>query len=220
MQYLFFAMDDDVSNPTADSRFSNIRVYDAEVPPEPVVPARPSSLVIKIYELYIGILGRAADQPGVDYWWDEIDSGKLTLENTRASFTHPDQAEYTEIYGGLDNTQLVTATYENFLERTPGGPGLQYWVDQLDAGRVNPDQMINAVINAVQDPDAAGAQAAKDLATLENKVAAALYFTSQTQDYTFDAAYREAARAAVANVTDDAETLNQSKAMTDEYVGN
>jgi len=182
----------------------------------PVVP----ELEVKIQELYIGILGRAGDRPGLDYWYGQIVAGVFTLENTRAAFTDPAQTEYTEIYGGLDNTQLVIATYENFLERAPEVAGLLYWVDELDNGRVNPDQMINAVINAVQDPNATGEQSAKDLATLENKIAAAIYFTEQTKAYSFDAAYREMARAVVASVTDDPETLTQAMAMIDEYVGN
>lgn len=177
-------------------------------------------LETKIQELYIGILGRAADRPGLDYWYDQITIGTFTPENTRAAFTDPAQAEYTEIYGGLDNTQLVTATYENFLERAPETAGLLYWVDELDNGRVNPDQMINAIINAVRDPNATGEEYARDLAVLENKIVAAEYFTEQTKDHFFDAAYREMAKAAVADVTDDPETLIQSKAMTDEYVGN
>jgi endonuclease/exonuclease/phosphatase family metal-dependent hydrolase len=162
-------------------------------------------------------LGRAADRPGLDYWHDQIVSGVFTLENTRAAFTDPAQTEYTEIYGGLNNTQLVTAIYENFLERAPELAGLQYWVAELDNGRVNADQMINAVINAVQDPNATGEAAARDLATLENKIAAALYFVEKAQDISFDAEFRAAARAAVADVTDAIATLDQSKAMTDEY---
>jgi len=179
-----------------------------------------SPLQVKIQELYVGILGRAADWPGMEYWENQINAGVFTLENTRAAFTDPVQTEYTEIYGGLSNTQLVTATYENFLERAPEQAGLLYWVGELDAGRVNPDQMINAVINAVQDPNATGEAAARDLATLENKIAAAVFFTERTRDYTFDAAYRGMARAVVASVSDDEATLSQSKAMTDGYVGN
>ena len=176
------------------------------------------SLQVRIQELYVGILGRAADRPGLDYWADQINAGVFTLENTRAAFTDPAQSEYTEIYGGLNNTQLVTAIYENFLERAPELAGLLYWVGELDSGRVNADQMINAVINAVQDPNATSEESLRDLATLNNKIEAAKYFTSLTQNYSFDAAYREMARAVVGDVTDDPETLAQSKAMTDEYV--
>ena len=110
----------------------------------------PISLQVKIQELYIGILGRAADWAGLQYWENQIEAGPFTLENTRAAFTDPAQAEYTQIYGGLGNTQLVTATYENFLERIPEEAGLVYWVAELDNARVNPDQMINAVISAAR----------------------------------------------------------------------
>jgi hypothetical protein len=178
------------------------------------------SLEVKLQELYVGILGRAADRRGLDYWLDQIYAGIFTLENTRAAFTHPDQAEYTEIYGGLTNSQLVTAIYENFLERAPDMLGFLYWVAELDNGRVNADQMINAIINAVQDPGATGEQSAKDLACLENKIEVAIYFTEKTKDYFFDVVYREMARAVVADVTEDPETLTQAKAMIDEYVGN
>jgi glucose/arabinose dehydrogenase len=190
-------------------------VYKINPPREP-----DEEIIRKLQELYVGILGRAADYPGLDYWRDQISSGTLSLENTRASFAHPDQSEYTEIYGGLDNTQLVTAIYENFLERAPELAGLQYWVDELDNGRVNADQMINAVINAVRDPSATSEESAIDLAVLDNKILAARYFTVQTKEFTFDMSVREAAQAAVADVTDDPETVIQAKAMIDEYVGN
>ena len=173
-----------------------------------------------LQELYVGILGRAADRPGLDYWQDQIYAGIFTLENTRAAFTHPGQAEYTEIYGGLTNSQLVTAIYENFLERAPDNLGFLYWVAELDNGRVNPNQMINAIINAVQDINATGEQSTKDFACLDNKIEVAMYFTEETKEYLFDEAYREMARAVVADVTDDPETLTQAKAMIDEYVGN
>jgi hypothetical protein len=184
-----------------------------------VALVNPPPLHVKIQELYIGILGRAADRPGMDYWADQINAGVFTLENTRAAFTDPAQTEYTEIYGGLNSTQLVTAIYENFLERAPEFAGLNYWVGELDSGRVNADQMINAIINTVQDPDATGAQSAADLATLQNKTAAAIYFTEKTKGYVVDLNYKEVAKAVVADVTDDPETLAQAKAVIDEYVG-
>ena len=174
-----------------------------------------SPLQVKLQELYVGVLGRAADWPGLQYWENQIEAGPFTLENTRAAFTDPAQAEYTEIYGGLSNALLVTATYENFLERIPEEAGLVYWVDELDNGRVNPDQMINAVIAAVQDSSATGAQAAKDLATLVNKTAAAVYFTEQTKGLPFDDVLKDAARAAVADVTSDPITLTQAQQLTD-----
>ena len=46
-----------------------------------------SELEIKIPELYVGIMGRAADWPGLQYWADQTSAGSFTLENTRAAFT-------------------------------------------------------------------------------------------------------------------------------------
>ncbi len=184
---------------------------------KPLAQQNVTDLEVKLQELYVGILGRAADRPGLDYWIEQITSGILTLENTRAAFTDPAQAEYTEIYGGLDNTQLVIAVYENFLERAPEQAGLLYWVDELNNGRVNADQMINAVINAVQDPNASGEDSAKDLAVLKNKIAAALYFSELASDFAVDAAFKAAARAAVADVTDDPDSLVAAMAMADAY---
>lgn len=211
-------------SPSSEGDFSQTisTVSDAVTQPDQVTfvgIGYESGVQTKLQELYVGILGRAGDRPGLDYWLAEITAGHLTLENTRAAFTDPAQAEYTEIYGGLSFTQLVIAIYENFLERTPEEAGLIYWVDELTNGRVNADQMINAIINAVQDPGATGEQAAKDLATLTNKIAAAIYFTERTKEFPFDMSYRTAARAAVANVTDDPETLDQSKAATDQFIG-
>jgi hypothetical protein len=180
----------------------------------------PTLLEVKIYELYVGILGRAADQPGMDYWVDQISNGPFTLENVRASFTNPDQSEYTEIYAGLGNTQLVSAVYQNFLERLPEVAGLLYWMNELDNNRINPDQMINAVINAVQNPEATNEGAADDSETLHNKIEAAAYFTAKTRAYIFDATAREAARAAVADVNHELESLEYSKEMTDAFVSN
>jgi hypothetical protein len=185
-----------------------------------------SPLQVTIQELYIGILGRAADWPGMVYWDDQINAGGFTLENTRAAFTDPAQLEYTEIYGGLDFTQLVIAIYENFLERAPDGPGLDYWVEELTMGRVNADQMINAIINAVREGMSRDRSRdsrrtpSRDFIVLENKIAAALYFTEKTKEYTFDGSVREAARAAVADVTDAPDSLTASMALTDSYTGN
>jgi hypothetical protein len=35
----------------------------------------PSPLQVKIQELYVGIIGRAADKPGLDYWAGQINAG-------------------------------------------------------------------------------------------------------------------------------------------------
>jgi len=170
-------------------------------------------LLVDIQQLYIGILGRAADQPGLDYWFNEISTGSLTLENTRASFTH--QVEYDQLYGDLDNSALVTEIYQNFLERSPDKEGLAYWVSELDSGSVNPDQLVNALINAVEDPAATSDQALIDKSVLNNKVTAAEYFTATFSDQTVGDNYLLVAESSVSEVNSNSGSVALSLALVD-----
>lgn len=178
-----------------------------------------ATITTKVTELYIGLLGRAPDAPGLQYWVDEISSGKLSLENTRASFATPLQSEYWDIYGGLSNTQLVNTVYNNFLERAPDAAGLEYWVGELDSNKIEVSHFINAVINGVQDTTKpADAERQNDIKVLENKVSAANFFVSQTQNA--DAHSEEflaSAINAISDVTSDTATIELSKAVTSNY---
>lgn len=172
-----------------------------------------SAIEAKIQELYIGILGRAADAAGLKYWADEIESGVMVLENTRAAFTQ--QPEYTSIYAALSSSQLVTSIYQNLLERNPDQGGLNYWVSELDSKRVNPDQFIVAVINAAQDSSTTNAQTLIDAQVLSNKVSAATYFTSKVTAIAYDTAFSTAAKSVVSSVDHTAESLVNSQQYTD-----
>lgn len=171
-------------------------------------------LLEDIQKLYIGILGRAADQAGQDYWEEEISSGSLTLENVRASFTEQD--EYTSIYGDLTNTQLVTLIYQNFLGRDADADGLSYWVGELDAGSINADQMVNAIINAVDDTSNIDSQTVIDRSVLANKVTVATYFTSEFTEQEVNDLFTEAAQEAVANVDSSSSSVDTAMAYVDE----
>jgi len=170
-------------------------------------------LLVDIQQLYIGILGRAADQPGLDYWFNEISTGSLTLENTRASFTH--QVEYDQLYGGLDSSPLVTTMYQNVLERSPDEEGLAYWVSELDSGSINPDQLVNALVNAVEDPTAFSEQALIDKSVLNNKVAAAEYFTATFSELPVDDNYLLVAESSVSDVNSNSGSVALSNTGVD-----
>lgn len=169
-----------------------------------------------VMELYVGFLGRAADQDGFSYWVNEIHSGKLTFDNLRASFATIDQPEYWNIYGALSNRELAIKVYQNLLNREPDTAGLTYWVDELDTGKIEPSHFINAIINAVKDqPSTANSGRLLDIDTLQNKVLAANFFTQESQ--TVDpnsSAFLVAAKAAVAPVSSDLTTVPSSYAKT------
>ena len=71
-----------------------------------------ATITKKVTELYIGLLGRAPDTEGLDYWVTLISNNTLTLEDTRNSFANELQPEYWDIYGQLNNRELVIEVYK------------------------------------------------------------------------------------------------------------
>ena len=105
----------------------------------------------QIQQLYVGLLGRAADQGGLNWWVEEVTTGGRTLEDIRASFVT--STEYTTTYGAATTrTDLVTAIYSNLFERTPSADELAYWVstDTRPA-----DQLVTAFLEFASTADQA-----------------------------------------------------------------
>lgn len=153
----------------------------------------------RVQNIYIGLLGRAADQDGLDYWTAEIDLGILTYEQLRANIVN-EQPEYQQGLGQLSRPALVNALYQNLFDRSAESTGLDYWVSGDGAG-INADQMVLALINGAQGDD---------VATLENRAEVATYYTTQAGD-----GYAQAdASAAIAGI-DHASDLAAAKADID-----
>lgn len=177
-----------------------------------------AQIEVKLQELYVGILGRAADFSGLSWWADQIEQGTRSFEHTRADFTSNKQPEYWGEYGDLSNSSLVDNVYKNFLEREPDVGGKAYWVEELDSGAVTADFLIKAIINAAQDPSATDPRTITDASVIANKVEAATYFTLMTKTPTgFPPKFLESAKAAVSMVNADISTISASKAATDLY---
>ncbi|MFC2992552.1 DUF4214 domain-containing protein [Halomonas tibetensis] len=155
-----------------------------------------------IQKVYIGLLGRAADKAGLDYWTQQIDSGALTIDQVRGNIVNA-QPEYENGLGSMTRAQMVNQLYQNLFDRTAEPAGLDYWVNG-GGSTVPADKLVLALIN--------GAQAADTLA-LDNKTSIAQYYTEQAGDaYTLDSA-----EAAVADV-DGSTTLSEARAAVDEAV--
>jgi len=154
----------------------------------------------QIQQVYLGLLGRAADQTGLDYWTNEIDSGALTLEQLRANIVN-EQPEYAEGLGTMTRAQVVASLYENLFDRAPDSEGLDYWVNGGGA-TVNVDQLVLALVNGA---------AASDTLALDNKVEVAQYYTAQAgDDFSVDAA-----AGAVADVDGSLQSVQEAKAAID-----
>jgi len=135
----------------------------ATSPPPPVAP----SVAEQIQAIYIGLLGRAADLEGLQYWEAEITTGLLTIEQLRANIVN-EQPEYLTGMGTLSRAEVVAQLYQNLFGRAPEAGGLDYWVNG-GGSTVNIDQLVLALTD--------GASAA-DRRTLEIKQQAAQEYTT------------------------------------------
>lgn len=146
----------------------------------------------QIQQLYVGLLGRAADQGGLNWWADQVTTGGKTLEDVRASFVT--STEYTTTYGAAaTRADLVTSIYQNLFERTPSADEVKYWAE-TDTRPA--DQLVAAFI------EFAGAA---DQAVINNKTFVAQTYTDTAGDTNFNAA---AAKASIADVDGTVASVN------------
>lgn len=126
----------------------------------------------EIQLVYVGLLGRAADRPGFDYWFDEISSGKFSIEDLRHNIVNY-QAEYLETLGLLSRYDLVAELYENLFTRVPDAAGHVYWTTGGGAS-VQIDRLVLALLNGAGE---------SDRAALLNKAEAATYYMDSYSSY-------------------------------------
>lgn len=159
-----------------------------------------------LQEIYIGLLGRAADPAGLDYWADEVEGGLITLEQVRTNIVSS-QPEYEDVFGGLTRAQTVNQLYINLFGREAEPEGLTYWVSGGGA-TVSVDLLVFALSDG-----ALGA----DRLVLDNKVTVAQYFTANTDldINTNEAQFKAAAAAVLADVDSTTASVNAAKAMVD-----
>ena len=77
---------------------------------------------------YSLILGREADQSGLDYWVKGLNDKTIKGGDIVSQFMNSD--EY--VLANHPNTDAVTAVYKTMLDRDPDASGLAYWVGLLD----------------------------------------------------------------------------------------
>ena len=103
-----------------------------------------------VTKLYIATFGRAPESAGSVYWLYE---SKLNLEDIARSFF--DQEETKEKYPeGYSNYDFIVSTYNHVYDRDPDQEGGDYWLEELDSGKVEKGLFILAVINGAIGDDA------------------------------------------------------------------
>lgn len=126
-----------------------------------------NAIASQVQALYVGYLGRAADQAGLDFWTNAITAGTSTLESVALGFTL--SAEYESLYAGKTNEELAAAIYENVLGRAADADGLAFWVGEIENGTVTADTLLAAMLNSL---------GTVDQQTIDNKVYVANAYTA------------------------------------------
>ncbi len=97
-----------------------------------------SAAQAQLYRAYAGALGRQPDQAGYDWWLNEINEGRQTLESMLAGFIFSEEfLGFVNATDGnsIDNAVFLTHIFENVFGRQPDEAGFAFWLGELDSGR-------------------------------------------------------------------------------------
>ncbi|QJE00710.1 DUF4214 domain-containing protein [Massilia forsythiae] len=151
-----------------------------------------------IQKLYVAYFNRPADPSGLAYWETVVEAQKGST--TAVSATFAASAEYKAAYANMSNADIVNKVYQNLFGRAAEAEGKAYWANLLDTKKLTVDQVVTAI--------AGGAQTS-DLTAYNNKVKAAIAFTSaidttaEITGYSGDAA-NAVSKIFISSVTTDA----------------
>ena len=84
-----------------------------------------------VTRLYSKVLGRTPENSGLNYWMNEIQSGKQSVMNV-ATHGFFNSKEFTN--KNVDNGEFVKICYRTFLDREAETSGYNYWVKMLNNG--------------------------------------------------------------------------------------
>ncbi len=149
----------------------------------------------QVQALYVGYLGRAADQEGLNFWVNAVRNDVSTLESVALGFTL--SQEYQTLYDGLTTEELVSAVYRNVLGREPDEEGRAFWVSEIESGATTEDTLLSSMINSLGDVDQH---------TIDNKVFVANTYTAAAgNNYNADAGAQ-----IIAGVTSEPASVTQA----------
>jgi hypothetical protein len=132
----------------------------------PTVPQLSDPNAAVLEKAYIAYFGRPADPAGLKFWVDAVNhSGNVTdMVNQFGN-----SVEYHNLYSHATSNDIVTSLYQHLCNRAPETAGLNFWAQNLDAGKVSLASIAFELVNGAQN---------SDLTILNEKVAAATTFTA------------------------------------------
>ncbi len=143
-----------------------------------------------VQDLYIAYFGRPADPNGLANFEAALLAANAPpdlQDLANAYATNPSvkslidsfqtSAESLALYGSGNTTSFVQTVFQNVLGRQPASSGLQFWVSAIESGSLTQSDaalaiMAGGMINTTS-------QGLLDAQLIDNRVAAATYFTAQ-----------------------------------------
>jgi Domain of unknown function (DUF4214)/SdrD B-like domain len=92
--------------------------------PTPFGTNNPDASTAVVNGLYVQILGRESDAPGLEFWSHALASGAFTTSQIASQFLHSPEYENNE----------VQSLYRSILGRVPATTEASFWVGQMQAG--------------------------------------------------------------------------------------
>lgn len=103
-----------------------------------------------IGRLYKAAFGRIPDQAGADYWANLINDNVVNYQGVASLFVG--SAEFSSRYGSnVSNEVFITNLYLNVLGRTPDLDGLDYWLSEMNSGRINPSYALIGFADSIEN---------------------------------------------------------------------
>lgn len=87
----------------------------------------------QLTNLYYGLLDRAPDENGFEFWLQNLNEGRVTLQEVTKAFL-ASREFVTALDTNTGNRAFVEMVYTRVLDRASDDTGRGYWLAQLDAG--------------------------------------------------------------------------------------
>ncbi|MEA1833482.1 DUF4214 domain-containing protein [Methylobacterium durans] len=116
-----------------------------------------------VYALYDGLLGRAPDAGGLQFWLGHV-SGLDSLHDIAEKLLKTTEGRGR--HDGLDDRGFVNKLYEDNLHRAGDDGGVAYWAGQLSHGASREDVALGFVLSSEHLAQLRGAFEAGDVARL------------------------------------------------------
>jgi len=132
--------------------------YVPPAPPKPLTPEEQAALDLSIEKqvavygasnvgftktLYDNILGRAADEEGLNAWVTALNEGRITLKDLVFGFVFSKELEPVVSPAGPE--EYITFLYKNVLNREPDPDGFNNWLTHMQNGMTKEEVLLHFV---------------------------------------------------------------------------